>query len=223
VTAAAPWAEESISVELVCVRHGRTAWNAVRRFQGRTDVPLDEEGRAQAQGLAVHLAAERFDLALASDLSRAAATAAAIGAACGVTIVAEPRLREMQFGSWEGLTWAEITARTPGLAGQSPTAPTIYRPDDGESFDDVSERVRPVLAEVTARLGPNGRGLLVSHAGVMHALLRVALDEPDEASLGVTFLPASIMRLSGDGSLPWRLDRVNEVAPALADSAAALP
>jgi broad specificity phosphatase PhoE len=171
----------------------------------------------------VHLAGERFDLALASDLARAAATAAAIGAACGVTIVAEPRLREMQFGSWEGLTWSEIVARTPGLAGQSPTAPTIYRPDDGESFDAVSERVRPVLAEVTARLAPAGRALLVSHAGVMHALLRVALDEPDEASLGVTFLPASIMRLSGDGSLPWRLDRVNEVASALADSADVLP
>jgi broad specificity phosphatase PhoE len=129
----------------------------------------------------------------------------------------------MQFGSWEGLTWAEIVARTPALAGQSPTAPAIYRPDDGESFDDVSERVRPLLAEVSARLRPDGRALLVSHAGVMHALLRVALDEPDEASLGVTFLPASIMRLSGDGTLPWHLDRVNEVAPPLADSANVLP
>jgi broad specificity phosphatase PhoE len=210
-------------VELVCVRHGRTAWNAQRRFQGRTDVPLDDEGRAQAQALAAHLAAERFDLALASDLSRAAATAAAIAEACGAIVVPEPRLREMRFGSWEGLTWSEIVARTPELAGQSPTAPSIYRPDDGESFDDVSERIRPVLAEVTARLGPGGRALLVSHAGVMHALLRVALEEPDEASLGVTFLPASIMRLSGDGSLPWRLDRVNEVAPPLAGSAAVMP
>lgn len=210
-------------MELVCVRHGRTAWNAVRRFQGRTDIPLDDEGRAQARALAAHLADERFDFALSSDLSRAAATAAAIGRACGVAIEPEPRLREMQFGSWEGLTWVEIVARTPGLAGQSPTAPAIYRPGDGESFDDVSERIRPVLAELTARLKANGRALLVSHAGVMHALLRVALDELDEASLGVTFLPASIMRLSGNGSLPWRLDRVNEVAPPLADSAVALP
>ena len=210
-------------MELVCVRHGRTAWNAVRRFQGRTDIPLDDEGRAQAQALSVYLAGERFDFALTSDLARAAATAAAIGAACDVTVEPEPRLREMQFGSWEGLTWPEIVARTPGLAGASPTAPAIYRPDDGESFDDVSERIRPLLADVTARLQPNGRALLVSHAGVMHALLRVALDEPDEASLGVTFLPASIMRLSGDGSLPWRLDRVNEVAPPLADSATAAP
>ena len=60
----------------------------------------------------------------------------------------------------------------------------------------------------------------MSHAGVMHALLRVALDEPDEAALGVTFLPASIMRLTGDGSLPWRRERVNEGAPPLADRSA---
>lgn len=210
-------------MELVCVRHGRTAWNAVRRFQGRTDVPLDALGREQARALAAHLAGERFEVAIASDLSRAAATAAAIGAACGIAIEPEPRLREMQFGSWEGLTWDEIVASTPELAGESATAPTIYRPADGESFDDVSERVRPVLAELSARLGPHGRALLVSHAGVMHALLRVALQEPDEASLGVTFLPASVMRLSGDGSLPWRLDSVNEIAPPLADSATPLP
>jgi broad specificity phosphatase PhoE len=199
-------------VDLVCVRHGRTAWNAVRRFQGHTDVPLDGEGRTQADALAVHLAGERFDFALASDLARAWATAAAIGAACGVTIESEPRLREMRFGSWEGRTWDEIVAQTPALAGRSATAPAYYTPPDGESFDDVSARVRPVLAEVAARLAPSGRALLVSHAGVMHALLRVALDEPNEAALGVTFLPASIMRLTGDGSLPWRLQNVNEVA-----------
>ena len=54
-------------------------------------------------------------------------------------------------------------------------------------------------------------------------LLRVALEQPDEASLDITFLPAGIMRLSGNGSLPWRLDRVNEVAPPLADSATVPP
>ncbi len=54
-------------MELICVRHGRTAWNAGRRFQGQTDIPLDDEGLAQAQALALHLREERFELALASD------------------------------------------------------------------------------------------------------------------------------------------------------------
>jgi broad specificity phosphatase PhoE len=216
-------AEESTRVELVCVRHGRTAWNAERRFQGRTDIPLDDEGRAQARALAVHLQRERFDVAIASDLTRAFTTALGIGAASGVTVEAEPRLREMRFGRWEGLTWDEIVAQTPALANASPTSPRSFVPDGGESLDEVAERVRPVLAELTARLRPDGRALVVSHAGIMHALLRVALDESDERALGISFLPASIMRLAGDGSLPWRLECFNEIAPPLADCAPAPP
>ena len=210
-------------MELVCVRHGRTAWNAQRRFQGRSDVPLDNEGRAQAQALAAHLAAERFDLAVTSDLRRAADTAAAIGRACGVAVDAEPRLREMHFGSWEGLTWDEIVTRTPALAAARETAPSFYVPEAGESFDDVCARIAPVVAEVTARLAPDGRALIVSHAGIMHALLRVALNEPDEAALGIRFVPACIMRLIGDGNIPWRLARVNETAAPLPDSPATAP
>jgi broad specificity phosphatase PhoE len=210
-------------LELVCVRHGRTAWNAQRRFQGRTDVPLDEEGRAQARALAAHLGGERFDVAIASDLTRAAQTAAAIGAACGVRVEPEPRLREMRFGVWEGLTWPEIVERDPLLADRDWTAHRSYVPAGGETFEEVSARIRPVLDELSARLEPDGRALLVSHAGIMHALVRVALDEPDEAALGITFLPASIMRLHGDGVLPWTLERYNEIAPPLADSPTALP
>lgn len=210
-------------MELVCVRHGRTAWNEVRRFQGRTDVPLDAEGRAQAQALGAHLRAEHFDFAVTSDLSRAVATAQAIATASGVTVAPEPRLREMRFGEWEGLTWEEIVERHPDLAGASAISPRVYVPAGGETFDEVCDRVRPVLAELTARLRPDGRGLIVSHAGVMHALLRVALDGTEHAALGVKLLPASIIRLSGDGSLPWTLERVNEIAPPLADSATVAP
>ena len=65
-------------MELICVRHGRTAWNAARRFQGQTDIPLDDEGLAQAQALAAHLRDEHFDFALASDLNRARTTAETI-------------------------------------------------------------------------------------------------------------------------------------------------
>ncbi|MGB8265912.1 MAG: histidine phosphatase family protein [Candidatus Velthaea sp.] len=196
------------------MRHGRTAWNRERRFQGHTDVPLDEEGRAQAQALAAYLADERFDLALASDLARAWETAAAIGAAAGVRVEREPRLREMRFGDWEGLRWDEIVARTPGLAHASEKAPRSYVPKGGEAFEDVCARVAPVIAAVAQRLPPEGRALIVSHAGVMHALLRVALGEAGAAALNVTFVPAAIMRLTGSGlpGAPWSVLRVNETA-----------
>src|SRR5471032_2762037 len=102
-------------MELICVRHGRTAWNAFRRFQGQTDIPLDDEGLAQAQALAAHLRDEHFDLAVASDLVRARATAEVILGARELPLELSAQLRDMHFGLWEGLTWDEIVARWPEL------------------------------------------------------------------------------------------------------------
>ncbi|HEV8022046.1 MAG TPA: histidine phosphatase family protein, partial [Candidatus Lustribacter sp.] len=113
-------------MELICVRHGRTAWNAGRRFQGQTDIPLDDEGLAQAQALALHLRPERFDLALASDLVRARTTAETICAPHGIAIELTRELREMHFGQWEGLTWDEIVARWPELDAKNEKAPMYY-------------------------------------------------------------------------------------------------
>jgi broad specificity phosphatase PhoE len=210
-------------MELVCVRHGRTAWNAERRFQGQTDVPLDDVGRAQAQALAVHLAGERFDFARASDLVRAWETASGIAAATGANLEPDVRLREMRFGSWEGLTWPQIVERHPELGDGDGTSPKYYVPQGGETFDDVRARVRLVLDEVVPQLGPDGRALIVAHAGTLHALLSVALDVDDEAALGLKFVPAAIMRLRGDGRSPWTLAAFNEIAPPLAESAPVTP
>jgi broad specificity phosphatase PhoE len=184
----------------------------VRRFQGRSDIPLDDEGRAQARALAAHLAPEHFDLALASDLSRAWETAQAIGAACGISVIREPRLREMALGSWEGLTWPEIVARTPGLSPEHEMSPKEYKPDGGESFDDMRARVAPVLDEIAAALPVDGRALAVSHAGLMHALVSVALAPDDESARGLRFVPAGILRLQGDGKSAWTIATVNETA-----------
>jgi broad specificity phosphatase PhoE len=198
-------------MELVCVRHGRTAWNRDRRFQGHADIPLDDDGRAQARALAAYLAPERYDAAVSSDLSRALETAKAIGAACGVTVEAEPALREMRFGSWEGLTWEEIVARTPDLAYEYEKTPKAYAPPDGESFEILCARVAPVLAHIAERTPPDGRALVVSHAGVMHAILGLLCGDVNEAR-GVRLLPASIIRLRGS-AFPYTIIALNEVAP----------
>ncbi|MFT3798893.1 histidine phosphatase family protein [Microbacterium sp.] len=100
---------------LLLVRHGETDWNAQRRIQGSTDIPLNDEGRAQAQGVAERLAQQFAGIrpvVVASDLSRARETAKAIAAAVG----AEPprlyrQLRERSYGVAEGLTDAEYLAR----------------------------------------------------------------------------------------------------------------
>ena len=103
---------------LILVRHGRTAWNVEGRFQGRADVPLDAEGRAQTERVAAELV-DRLGkdrpapVILSSDLIRARATAVPIATALGAPLVVDAALREVDVGAWEGLTRAEAEARYP--------------------------------------------------------------------------------------------------------------
>ena len=98
---------------LLLWRHGRTAWNHERRFQGQTDVHLDETGVQQANDAAPRLAAREPKLIISSDLGRATQTAGALVELTGLPLHLDPRLRERHFGSWQGLTAAEIQKRYP--------------------------------------------------------------------------------------------------------------
>jgi broad specificity phosphatase PhoE len=203
-------------MELVCVRHGRTAWNAERRFQGQTDIPLDGEGQAQAAALGQHLRAERFDVAVTSDLARARATAEAICAGRPIVLEPEPRLREMHFGAWEGLTWSQIVIKWPQLATNYEYSPRHYVPEGGESWEALVARVDGVLRDVAGRLDDGGRALLVGHAGVLHAILHLARHPAgagEDAALRVRLSPASIIRLRGSHDAGWEVTALNETAP----------
>ena len=100
-------------MRLVLWRHGQTAWNAERRFQGQSDIPLDEAGQAQAERAARLLAGLRPDLIVSSDLIRATGTAAPLARLTGLDVILDKDLRERHGGGWEGLTDAEIRARYP--------------------------------------------------------------------------------------------------------------
>jgi probable phosphoglycerate mutase len=124
---------------LVLLRHGRTAWNAQRRFQGQLDPPLDDVGRMQAYEVAGLVAALRPDVIVSSDSARAWQTAEIVGAATGLEAVKEPRLRERSLGHWEGLTREEVAATYPDeyadwVAGRD----VLTR--GGETRDEVAER-----------------------------------------------------------------------------------
>jgi broad specificity phosphatase PhoE len=196
-------------MELICVRHGRTAWNALRRFQGQTDIPLDDEGLAQAQALAAHLRDERFDLALASDLSRARTTAEAILGDRDVVLELSPEFREMHFGAWEGLTWDEIVGRWPELDISGEKVPMYYTAEGGESWDALCARVDAALRNLAARMGAGERALIVSHAGVMHAIVRSLTGAP---STTIRFSPGGIIRARGSFAGGWELTAINETA-----------
>jgi 2,3-bisphosphoglycerate-dependent phosphoglycerate mutase len=96
---------------LFLFRHGETDWNREGRLQGRSDVPLNRTGLAQAEALAEKLRAHALDAVLSSDLSRAWATGRIVAEGLGVPIHPDPDLRETDVGEAEGLVWAEARAR----------------------------------------------------------------------------------------------------------------
>ncbi|MDP9111986.1 MAG: histidine phosphatase family protein, partial [Candidatus Eremiobacteraeota bacterium] len=153
---------------------------------------------------------EHFDRAYASDLSRATETARAIVAKSGLELSVDPRLREFDFGQWEGLTWDQIVERWPEQQAIEFTDALHYHPAGGESFADVEQRVASFLFDLERK--ERGRALVATHAGVLHAVLSVLSPRlpVEQRSRDVIFAPASITRITmnGDGA---RLITLNDV------------
>lgn len=154
---------------LALIRHGPTAWNREKRNQGRTDIPLDADGRATVARwrLPPELAGARV---MASPLARAVETATLLA---GRLPAIEPRLIEMDWGAWEGRTTEELRA-TLGPAMQANEDRGLdFRPDGGESPRDVQNRLQPWLAEIAAR---GETTIAVAHNGVIRAVTALAWD-----------------------------------------------
>ena len=176
ITDLAPAAPE---VRLLLARHGQTLWNAAGRYQGQSDPPLSPEGEAEAAALAGTLRGERVGCVLASPLRRAAATAAILARALGLPPpVTEPRLIELGYGAWEGLTQAEVKARWPALLRCWKQRPESVSFPDGEDLATVRARLDALLAGrpwEAAGAADAGAVLLVTHAGPIR-LLRLAAE-----------------------------------------------
>ena len=147
-------------------RHGETDWNRDQRFQGHADPPLNDIGREQARALATSLAEERLDAVYSSPLRRAAETAAIVAARFGLEVRPLEGLREVDVGSWSGLTRTEVERAFPD--GYRRWLDFGHGWDDGESYEDLGRRVLETLASVAAR-HPGGRILVVTHGGPIRA------------------------------------------------------
>jgi probable phosphoglycerate mutase len=143
---------------LLLARHGETDWNRELRIQGHSDVELNDEGRAQARALAEELAGVALAAVYSSDLSRARETAEIVAAGRGLPVQVDPDLREREYGSWEGLTRAEIERRFGSHARH-----------DGESDEAVRGRMVGAVSRIVAA-NPGARVLVVSHGGALNAL-----------------------------------------------------
>src|SRR5262252_2144935 len=112
-----------MSLRLLLLRHGETAWNRERRYQGWTDTPLSTAGLQQAEAAARELKEHPLVAVYSSPLQRARETAAIIASVHGLDVVTDPAFKELGFGEWEGLTldearagWPRATARQPSRA-----------------------------------------------------------------------------------------------------------
>lgn len=164
-------------MRLLLIRHGRTPWNAEGRYQGRTDVPLDEVGRAEAEALARGLADERPAALVVSPLRRAVDTAAPLAAIWGLEPQVEPALVEMDFGAWEGLTHAEAAARDGALLAAWWADPEALAPPDGETAGQVASRVMALHERIAGRYA-DATVALVSHVAPIKCLLLTLLELP---------------------------------------------
>lgn len=155
-----------MTTTILLARHGETDWNAARRVQGHTDVPLNNRGREQARALAEELHDEPLDAVYASDLLRAHETARIVAERKGLDVIVLPELRERHFGTWEGLTDTEVLERYPQAARAGSWG-------DGETREELSRRILPALERI-AESHPDGRVLVVAHGGPLRVALRAA-------------------------------------------------
>ncbi|MDX6664402.1 MAG: 2,3-bisphosphoglycerate-dependent phosphoglycerate mutase [Solirubrobacteraceae bacterium] len=164
-------------------RHGETAYNAERRFQGQGAVPLSERGREQARELAEQAAAHDFTSLWASPLPRALETAEIVGARLGLEIAEDPRLMETDAGDWTDRPFAEVEAAEPErFAGFVAGAPDFAFPG-GESFAAQQDRVTAALADIRAA-GPLP-ALVVCHRNS----IRLALERAQGRRLSLDDVP----------------------------------
>lgn len=180
-------------MKLLLVRHGQTDWNLTRRYQGHTDIPLNALGIRQAAALKRRLAHEPITCIHASDLSRAHATAQIISGG-SLKIHPDARLREMYFGSWEGLTYPEVQSRYPAALAAFEADPIHFPPPNGETLAALASRASAFLDDL--RANPDGSAiLLVAHGGLIQVLICLALQLPLSMYWQFQVAPASLSEL----------------------------
>ncbi len=187
------------------VRHGETAWNAVGRIQGQTDIPLNQVGRDQAAELARQLTDETFAAVYASDLSRALETATPIAQQKDLAIQKEPRLRELDFGDFEGRSAVELRQQYPDWFRRFVSTKPDFEVPNGESYPTFFGRVTGALSDIAPKYAGENV-LVVVHGGVISCALRRALPA-EEKSRHLMVKNGSITRIdvAGAAGEDWHL------------------
>jgi glucosyl-3-phosphoglycerate phosphatase len=183
-------------------RHGQTAWNLQRRFQGQLDIPLDDVGREQAARAAALLAGFAPSAIVSSDLVRARETAQALADLSGLPVATDPRLREIDVGAWQGLTFDEVSARFPAEAALWRDGGDGRR-GGGESLVEVGARA--VAAVDEALLASDGTLVVVTHGAAGRAIVASMIGLPTTSWRALGSLANCCWSLMGEAESGWRL------------------
>ncbi|MFF4238226.1 bifunctional RNase H/acid phosphatase [Actinomadura geliboluensis] len=171
-----PRPPSSAPMTTVLLRHGETPLSIEKRFAGIGDVPLTPNGLAQARAAALALKDRGLDAIVTSPLARCRDTAAEAAAVTGLDVRVEDGFRETDFGEWEGLTFAEAGKGWPAEM-KAWLADPEAAPPGGESFAQVSRRVRTALDKLKVRYREQ-TVLVVSHVTPIKLLVKDALGAP---------------------------------------------
>jgi broad specificity phosphatase PhoE len=187
----------SDGVPLVAIRHAPTEWNQARRLQGRTDIALAAEGIVAARSWRADPTWTRYRV-LASPLKRAQETARLLFPVHQIAL--DPRLMEMDFGSWEGKALANLRAEPGAEAEARESLGLDFSAPGGETPRQVQARIQPLLTEIAAAGMPT---IIVTHKAVLRALLSLATGWAMLGKPPVKLKPdsAHLFRLGGNGKI----------------------
>lgn len=190
-------------ITLYLIRHGETDWNRAQRYQGQRDIPLNDTGRAQARrngavlkGMLPEIAALDF---VSSPLSRAAETMELLRTEMGLdpkTYRRELLIRELHYGHWEGHLQSALAETDPeGVAGKA-RDPFGWRPRNGESYADLTERIKPWIANLERDT------VATTHGGVSR-VARGAILNLDTRTVPTLEVPQDKILVLRNGTMRW--------------------
>jgi alpha-ribazole phosphatase len=163
--------------KVILVRHGQTLWNVDCRYQGQSDICLNETGIKQAKLLAARLLGEDVAAIYASDLGRAQITAEEIAKHHNLSVNIVPELREISFGEWEGMSFGEINEKWPGAMERIFKQPDAVQIPGGETYQEVQQRAMQAVEKLVKK-HPEETIIVVSHGATIRTILCAALNIP---------------------------------------------
>jgi probable phosphoglycerate mutase len=200
-----------MTTTLYLIRHGETDWNVARRWQGHADMPLNNTGIRQAQLLAQRLQREgvHFDSIYSSDLARAYRTAWEIGSLFRIAVQLWPPLREMDVGTWSGLTRDEIRARFPDDYACLARGEDIPR-GGGETAAMLRTRILDTVEAMVAH-HPDKTLALVTHGGPIRMLVNYVCETYGSHDAPRHYVDNTSLSVIVCHSYMWELTRFNEI------------